>query len=417
MDTKRQSSSSSSLGSTSVSSSSSSMTSIGPRLNNHDSLNRSPSSLSTSAISHDGISRKRKSKRSASHTHSVKNRRVYSESEIQDKIARNNYTRGRPSTTGFSTPHNLACPSTSSGSRSLLLDHFSLSQNTSSISSCNTYEPSMDMQQSHPHLNAGGSQESFRSSVDSSTSLSNICGCDETTNANNPTATVEIANAAYNPPFAIEVANLDHIFRLEQLSTNQSPVDGSQLQSNDFILETVDIANVSIKECFDILDTGRIPLQPLSENVHIQKCQKQFLDTIYHQKQSQKFTDSMFHCTICKERWLTPSKKIPAGRSSSARGRGVMIYQCNTCASQDKAKEVHNGIRLFSAENDMDPLDPNHIPFHARYEYLLLPKLNEISQMLIARVYTYMKVFRIQGGGTRYEGKHYVYFHQSDKNT
>ena len=127
MDTERQSSSSSSLGSTSVSPSSSSLTSIGPCLNNHDSLNRSPSSLSTSAISHDGISRKRKSKRSASHTHSVKNRRVYSESEIQDKIARINYIRGHPSTTGFSTPNNLAFPSTSSGSRSLLLDRFSLS--------------------------------------------------------------------------------------------------------------------------------------------------------------------------------------------------------------------------------------------------------------------------------------------------
>ena len=72
---------------------------------------------------------------------------------------------------------------------------------------------------------------------------------------------------------------------------------------NDFLLETVEATNLSIKECFvDILDTGKIPSQPLSESQHIQKCQKEFLDKIYHQKKSQKFADPMFHCEVCKER-------------------------------------------------------------------------------------------------------------------
>ena len=57
----------------------------------------------------------------------------------------------------------------------------------------------------------------------------------------------------------------------------------------------------------------------------------------------------------------------------------------------------------------MDPFVPTDLSFAARYEYLLLPKLNEISQMLIAPVHTYMKVFRLQGGGTRYEGKRFVF--------
>ena len=57
----------------------------------------------------------------------------------------------------------------------------------------------------------------------------------------------------------------------------------------------------------------------------------------------------------------------------------------------------------------MDPFDPTGLSFAARYENLLLPKLNEISQMLIARMHTYMKVFHLQGGVTRYKGKRFVF--------
>ena len=102
---------------------------------------------------------------------------------------------------------------------------------------------------------------------------------------------------------------------------------------NDFVLESVEAANLSIKECFDILDTGKIPSQPLSENQHIQKCQKEFLDKIYHQKKSQKFADPMFHCEVCKERWLKPTRKVRVSRSTSRRtsnGHGGQ-YQCQTC--------------------------------------------------------------------------------------
>ena len=71
----------------------------------------------------------------------------------------------------------------------------------------------------------------------------------------------------------------------------------------------------------------------------------------------------MFHCDVCKERWLTPTRKVRVSRSTSRRtsnGRGGQ-YQCQTCASQEKAKDVNNGIRLFSAENDMDPFDPTDL--------------------------------------------------------
>ena len=363
------------------------------------------------------MNRKRKSERSASHRQSIKSRRVYTNAEIQERIDRNNFRRGHLSTSGYSTLRNCSHRSTSSGSNSafssLLLDHFSLpSQNSLSIQSRDAPASAIDIQLSNSHeddknnnryghafgpLNTGRSQQSFPESAAASDSFSNAFSFDG-------------ATPAYNPLAAVEIANLDLIFRQEELSQHRSPVDGSQLEKNDFVLESVEAANLSIKECFDILDTGKIPSQPLFENQHIQKCQKEFLDKIYHQKQSQKFADPMFHCEVCKERWLTPTRKVRVSRSTSRRtsnGRGGQ-YQCQTCASQEKAKDVNNGTRLFSAENDMDPFNPIDLSFAARYEYLLLPKLNEISQMLIARVHTYMKVFRLQGGGTRYEGKHFV---------
>jgi hypothetical protein len=127
-------------------------------------------------------------------------------------------------------------------------------------------------------LNAGGSQQSFPISATASNSFSNAFGFEGTT-------------PAYNPLAAIEIANLHLIFHQEQLLQHRSPVDGSQLEINDFVLKSVEAANLSIKECFDILDTGKIPSQPLSKNQHIQKCQKEFLDNIYHQKKSQKLRE------------------------------------------------------------------------------------------------------------------------------
>ena len=91
-------------------------------------------------------------------------------------------------------------------------------------------------------LNAGGSQQFFPESAATSISFSNAFGFDG-------------ATPAYNPLAAVEIANLDLIFRQEQLSQHRSPVDGSQLETNDFLLETVEATNLSIKECFDILDT------------------------------------------------------------------------------------------------------------------------------------------------------------------
>ena len=51
---------------------------------------------------------------------------------------------------------------------------------------------------------------------------------------------------------------------------------------------------------------------------------------------------------------------------------------------------------LYSETNDMDPW--------SSIEHLKLPKLNDIEQMLIARVQPYMRIVRLQGGGVGYQG-------------
>ena len=82
-------------------------------------------------------------------------------------------------------------------------------------------------------MNAGGSQQSFPESAATNKSFSNAFGFDG-------------ATPAYNPLAAVEIANLDMIFRQQQLSQHRSPVDGNQLEKNDFVLQSVEAANVLI---------------------------------------------------------------------------------------------------------------------------------------------------------------------------
>ena len=50
----------------------------------------------------------------------------------------------------------------------------------------------------------------------------------------------------------------------------------------------------------------------------------------------------------------------------------------------------------YSAQNDMDPF--------VRFDHLKLPKLNDIEQMLIAKVQPYMRIIWLEGGGVGYKG-------------
>ena len=99
----------------------------------------------------------------------------------------------------------------------------------------------------------------------------------------------------------------------------------------------------------------------------------------------------MFHCYSCKERWLNTYRGGRVPELNRAR-----IFQCEDCTEQSKQTQVNDGCRMLTKDNDMNPF--------VRFDHYKLPKLSEIEQMLIARIQTYMKVYKLQGGGTSYKG-------------
>ena len=135
--------------------------------------------------------------------------------------------------------------------------------------------------------------------------------------------------------------------------------------------------NLSIDHCFDLIDHGVQPSKPLHENKKMKDLQKSFLKSI-HDCNGGKAKDGMSHCFQCKKRWFDTVK--------DKRIHYVLVdqylsaYSCKRCGKD-------NG--LHSKSNDMDP-------WH-KLDHLKLPKLNDIEQMLISKVHSYMRVYRLQG--------------------
>ena len=82
------------------------------------------------------------------------------------------------------------------------------------------------------------------------------------------------------------------------------------------------------------------------------------------------------HCPVCKEAWPVSNNKRGADQT------------CTRC-KRDKSK-----CRLFSSENDMDP---GNVPPE-------LQELTEVEEMLIARAFPIMCVYRKHGGQRGYKG-------------
>ena len=135
--------------------------------------------------------------------------------------------------------------------------------------------------------------------------------------------------------------------------------------------------NLSIDHCFDLIDHGVQPSKPLHENKKMKDLQKSFLKSI-HDCNGGKAKDGMSHCFQCKERWFdtVKDKRI----RYELVGQYLSAYSCKRCGKD-------NG--LHSKSNDMDP-------WH-KLDHLKLPKLNDIEQMLISKVHSYMRVYRLQG--------------------
>ena len=82
-----------------------------------------------------------------------------------------------------------------------------------------------------------------------------------------------------------------------------------------------------------------------------------------------------YHCVFCKEEW-------PLSASREA------LYTCSRCKKDKKP------CRLYSAENDMDP---GSVPAELR-------GLSEVEELLIARAFPIMSIYRKLGGQRGYKG-------------
>ena len=82
-----------------------------------------------------------------------------------------------------------------------------------------------------------------------------------------------------------------------------------------------------------------------------------------------------YHCVICKEAW-----PLSASRQQ--------IFTCARC------KRDRKPCRLYSAENDMDP---GSVPAE-------LQGLSEVEELLIARAFPIMSIYRKHGGQRGYKG-------------
>ena len=190
--------------------------------------------------------------------------------------------------------------------------------------------------------------------------------------------------------------------RIDFATTGTSSIPPMSQFSFEDILNSVELVDIEIgsdglpefeepelgiDESLEMIKIGLNPYQPLHEDSQAKAMQTNFLKSIFKQQPAARATrgrhlNPMFHCPICKERWLDSIQAVID-----------RLAQCTKC---EKHMAKHN-LHLLSAANLMDPW--------ISYLHLLLPKLNEIEQMLIARIHPFMRVFRLHGGAVGYKGQ------------
>ena len=155
---------------------------------------------------------------------------------------------------------------------------------------------------------------------------------------------------------------------------NPSNTENTSNTENVPILDPNDIP--SIQECIDTIKDGSLPPISLGQHPSTKVLQEKFNNFMYNQL--------VHHCHYCKERWYGLDGEINNENN----------FECKKCIS-DMKKNVMQ-IRTLSSENDLDP--------KIESMYHLLPELNDIEEMFIARVHVVMKVFQIGNGNIGYKG-------------
>ena len=119
----------------------------------------------------------------------------------------------------------------------------------------------------------------------------------------------------------------------------------------------------------ECIQEGKVPTTTFHECKQMKRMKETFLKKIYNENGG-KSDKCMIHCINCQERWF-----------DTIRGRKDRVlngYFCRNC---------EQNLRKYSDDNDMNPFP--------RWEHLKLPKLTVIEEMLIARIYPFMRVYRM----------------------
>ena len=220
------------------------------------------------------------------------------------------------------------------------------------------------------------SRYSNRSSDTSDSNEDESTSARTTTNSYQSSTLGRANNSHQSPPFS--QFSIDEVI-------NDIDIEGALATAHDnhYIVDP-DETELTWDQTFDMLDIGIVPFQDLHRHSKMKKMRENFLHSIYRQKRGNRC--AMFHCPFCKHRWLD-------SRPASQRGPGRQP-QCTECL---KSARDNENLRILSSQNRMDPWP--HLDF------LKLPKLNDISQMLIAQVHPFMRVYRLEGGGVGYKGQ------------
>ena len=82
---------------------------------------------------------------------------------------------------------------------------------------------------------------------------------------------------------------------------------------------------LSLGNCFNLLDQGRVPVKLLHEHPKIKTLQKKFLSRVDNENGG-KSKDAMIHCAECRERWL--------GTKRGKKARNRVDYNCKRCGDK-----------------------------------------------------------------------------------
>jgi len=157
---------------------------------------------------------------------------------------------------------------------------------------------------------------------------------------------------------------------------NTDNENNNQIEMNAENVSISDPSEIpSIKEWLNTIKSSSSPPISFDQHPTTKILQNKYNDFIYNQ--------SIYHCHYCKERWYDFDGEYDNN-----------IFKCKKCIND--RKKNFNQIGTFSSKNDMDP--------KIDLMYHLLPELNNIEEMFIARVQPVMKVFRLEKGRIDYKG-------------